>query len=64
MGRKILEEEISQKQGDEQDSVTLVGDTSLLNQYKQIQNSIDRTTSLMMDFWGQILEDNPGNQKI
>ena len=58
--RKLIEDEISDGKSDTLNSKTVISDISLSAQSKVLQQNIDKASSLMIDFWAQVLEDYPG----
>ncbi len=62
--KKIIEDEIAQKQNEGTGSLDVVSEAAYQNLRRQFQASIEKSALLHMEFWSQLSEDNPGIDSI
>lgn len=62
--KKILEDEIAERQNDGQGGLDVVSEVAFQNHLRQLQANIEKSALLHMEFWSQLSEDNPDLSKL
>jgi len=62
--KKIIEDEISEIQNENQENLDIVTEVSFQNHLRQLQANIEKSALLHMEFWSHLSEDSPDLAKL